>query len=57
MGDKGPNPMEILQRISPAGAHTYMEHRAAIMENPDLAALPPKIKLDLTDDGLPGNAS
>jgi AhpD family alkylhydroperoxidase len=45
MGDNGPNPMEILQRVSPAGARTYLEHRAAIMENPDLAALPTKVKL------------
>jgi len=40
-----PNPMEILSRISPAGARTYMEHRAAIMENPELPALPMKTKL------------
>jgi len=40
-----PNPMEILSRISPAGARTYMEHRAAIMENPELAALSLKTKL------------
>ena len=40
-----PNPMEILGRISPAGARSYMEHRAAIMENPELAALPLQTKL------------
>lgn len=40
-----PNPMEILSRISPAGARTYMEHRAAIMDNPALAALSLKTKL------------
>jgi AhpD family alkylhydroperoxidase len=37
--------MEILSRISPAGARTYMEYRAAIMENPELAALSVKTKL------------
>lgn len=45
MATHEPNPMEILSRISPVGARTYMEHRAAIMENPELAALPAKTKL------------
>ncbi|HEX9727911.1 MAG TPA: hypothetical protein VGA37_05360 [Gemmatimonadales bacterium] len=40
-----PNPLEILSRISPAGARTYMEHRVAIMDNPELAALSLKTKL------------
>ncbi len=40
-----PNPMEILGRISPIGARSYMEHRAAIMDNPALAALSLKTKL------------
>ena len=38
-------PMEILQAISPAGARTYMEHRGAIMDNPELSALPTRVKL------------
>ena len=38
-------PMDILTRISPAGAKTYMEHRGAIMDNPELQALPLKTKL------------
>jgi len=41
----GPNPMEILKAISPEGARSYMEHRAAIMENPALSALPTTTKL------------
>jgi AhpD family alkylhydroperoxidase len=40
-----PNPMEILKAISPEGARTYMDHRAAIMENPELSALATKTKL------------
>jgi AhpD family alkylhydroperoxidase len=38
-------PMEILQAVSPEGARTYMEHRAAVMDNPELSALPTKVKL------------
>jgi hypothetical protein len=38
--DNGPNPMEILRRISPAGARTYMEHRSAIMDIPELWTKP-----------------
>jgi AhpD family alkylhydroperoxidase len=37
--------MEIMKGISPEGARTYMEHRAAIMENPALSALPTTTKL------------
>ncbi|MEX0893014.1 MAG: carboxymuconolactone decarboxylase family protein [Gemmatimonadota bacterium] len=45
MTEHGPNPMEVLQRISPEGARTYMQHRGAIMENAELSALPSKTKL------------
>jgi AhpD family alkylhydroperoxidase len=45
MIDTGPNPMEILRRISPEGARTYMDQRAAIMDNPGLSALPLATKL------------
>lgn len=38
-------PMEILGRISPVGARTCMEQRAAIVDNPELAALSTKTKL------------
>jgi AhpD family alkylhydroperoxidase len=41
----GPNPMEILGRISPEGARTYMAQRAAIMDNPELASLSMTTKL------------
>jgi AhpD family alkylhydroperoxidase len=41
----GPNPMEILARISPEGARTYMAQRAGIMDNPELSALPVTTKL------------
>jgi AhpD family alkylhydroperoxidase len=37
--------MDILRAISPEGARTYMEHRAATMDNPALQAVPPKYKL------------
>lgn len=40
-----PTPMELLKAVSPAGAKTYMEHRAAIMDDPRFQALPLKIKL------------
>jgi alkylhydroperoxidase/carboxymuconolactone decarboxylase family protein YurZ len=37
--------MDILRSISPDGARTYMEHRAAILENPAFQAVPLKYKL------------
>ena len=41
----GPTPMDVLRAVSPEGAKTYMEHRAATMDNPQLQSLPLKIKL------------
>jgi len=38
-------PMDRLRAISPEGAKRYMEHRKAIMENPELQAVPAKYKL------------
>jgi AhpD family alkylhydroperoxidase len=38
-------PMDILRAISPEGAKTYMDHKAAVMENPQLQAVPRKYKL------------
>jgi len=38
-------PMEILRAVSPEGAKTYMDHKAALMENPQLQAVPQKYKL------------
>ena len=43
--DTKPTPMERLKSVSPAGAKVYMEHRAAIMDNPQFQALPLKHKL------------
>jgi AhpD family alkylhydroperoxidase len=40
-----PNPMEVMRTGAPEGARTYLEHRAAIMDNPELQALPLKHKL------------
>ena len=40
-----PTPMDILRAVSPEGAKTYMDHRAATMDNPALQAVPPKYKL------------
>ena len=40
-----PNPMEIMRSAAPEGARTYLEHRAAIMDNPELQAVPLKYKL------------
>lgn len=38
-------PMDILRAISPEGAKTFMDHRAATMDNPALQAVPTKYKL------------
>jgi hypothetical protein len=43
--DTKPTPIELLREISPGGAKIYMEHRAAIMDDPRFQALPLKIKL------------
>lgn len=38
-------PIDRLRSISPEGARTFMDHRKAIMDNPQLQALPAKYKL------------
>jgi len=38
-------PMDILRGVSPEGAKTFMDHRAAILENPQFQAVPMKQKL------------
>jgi len=38
-------PMDIMEAISPAGARTYMEQRAALMDNSELSSLPTRTKL------------
>jgi AhpD family alkylhydroperoxidase len=42
---ESPTPMDRLAALSPVAAKVYMDHRAAVMDNPDLQALPPKVKL------------
>ena len=38
-------PMDVLRAAAPEGARTYLQHKASMMENPELQALPPKYKL------------
>ena len=45
MADQERTPIEILADVSPVAAKTYMDHRKAVMENPEAQALPAKIKL------------
>ena len=40
-----PSPMEIMRNTVPEGAKIYLEHKAAVMENPALQAVPTKYKL------------
>jgi AhpD family alkylhydroperoxidase len=40
-----PSPMEIMRNTAPEGARIYLEHKAAVMENPELQAVPTKYKL------------
>jgi alkylhydroperoxidase/carboxymuconolactone decarboxylase family protein YurZ len=43
--DPETTPMDILRAAAPEGARTYLEHKAAIMDNPELQAVPTKYKL------------
>lgn len=45
MSDGNLTPMEIMTHVSPVAARTYMDHRHAVMDSPDLQALPLKAKL------------
>lgn len=45
MSDKMLNPMEVMGAIYPVGVRTHMQHRDAIMNNPEVAALDTKTKL------------
>jgi len=40
-----PSPMEIMRNTVPEGAKIYLEHKAAVMENPEFQAVPTKYKL------------
>ncbi len=44
MSDLSPSPIERLAALSPAAAKTFMDHRASVMDNPDLQELPAKVK-------------
>jgi AhpD family alkylhydroperoxidase len=44
MSDLSQSPIERLAALSPAAAKTFMDHRAAVMDNRDLQALPAKVK-------------
>jgi AhpD family alkylhydroperoxidase len=44
MSESSSTPIELLAALSPAAAKTYMDHRAAVMENPEFQALPPRVK-------------
>jgi AhpD family alkylhydroperoxidase len=37
--------MDVLRAAAPEGARTYLQHKAAIMENPELQEVPTKYKL------------
>jgi AhpD family alkylhydroperoxidase len=37
--------MDILRSVCPEGARTYMDHRNAVMDNPQLQEVPTKYKL------------
>ncbi len=56
MSDGNLTPMENMTRISPVAARTYMDHRHAVMDSPDLQALPLKTKL-LVGIGVAGWAA
>jgi AhpD family alkylhydroperoxidase len=45
MSDAAKSPMDILRGAAPEGAKTYLDHKASIMENPELQAVPAKYKL------------
>ena len=45
METTGRTPMEVLRGISPEGAQTFLDHRAATMDNPHLQAVPLTVKL------------
>ena len=45
MSDAAKSPMEIQRAAAPEGAKTYLDHKSAVMENPELQAVPTKYKL------------
>lgn len=45
MSQDGNTPMDLLKAFSPTVARAYLDHKAAVMENPELSALPSQTKL------------
>jgi len=45
MADQAQTPMDLMKALSPAVAKAYLDHRAMIMDNPELSTLPVKTKL------------
>jgi len=45
MKENDKSPIEILGEVSSIAAKTYMDQRAAVMDNPEAKTLPAKIKL------------
>jgi len=45
MTGSGKTPMDLMRAVSDVAAQTYLDHKAAIMENPALSTLPVKTKL------------
>lgn len=39
-----PTPIDVLRSVSPEGATSFMDHRATVMDNPQLQAIPTKDK-------------
>ena len=39
------SPMDVLRSVSPEGAKAYLDHKAAVMDNPHLQQVPTKYKL------------
>ncbi len=38
-------PIDLIREVSPDGAQSFIDHRARVMDNPDLQAIPLKHKL------------
>lgn len=45
MSHDGRTPMDLLKAFSPSVAQSYLDQKAAVMENPELSALPIRTKL------------
>jgi AhpD family alkylhydroperoxidase len=45
MADQTRTPMDLIKALSPAVARAYLDHRAVVMDNPELSTLTTKTKL------------